>query len=114
MADTPRSKPRWFEFRLRMLLVLLIPIVLVSGWLSVNRSRAQPPTVENLTGSVVPLTLSVVVKREGRLLNLDCQLLDANGRKYQDPDNSTDRTTPPEFAIYQGDQKINSGSFEYG
>ena len=47
MADTPRHKPRWFGFRLRMQLVFLIPIVLVSGWLNVNmcvwwRHVAQP------------------------------------------------------------------------
>ena len=44
MADTPRCKPRWFGFRLRMLLVLLIPIVLASGWLGVKMWRFEEAT----------------------------------------------------------------------
>ena len=56
------------------------------------------------------LTPSVSVKRVGRFLKLDYQLLDANGRKY-----TVDaRSSQPQFTIYQGDQKIGSGSFEYG
>jgi len=62
-----------------------------------------------------PLTPSVAVKREGRLLKLDYQLLDGDGRKYRRNDPSgSDRSHPPQFAVYQGESLIGSGSFEYG
>ena len=57
-----------------------------------------------------PLEPNVTVKREGRLLKLDYRLLDANGRKTR----RVSSVASTEFAIYQGDQKIGSGSFEYG
>jgi hypothetical protein len=53
---------------------------------------------------------SVTVKREGRLLKLDYRLLKADGQ----PSINSDRSHPPEFAVYQGDEKIGSGKFEYG
>jgi hypothetical protein len=57
-----------------------------------------------------PLTPTVKVKRSGRLLTFDYQLLDADGRNYTD----RSRSHPPKFAVYQGDQQIGSGTFEYG
>jgi hypothetical protein len=58
----------------------------------------------------LPLTSSVTAKRESRLLTLDYQLLDADGLKYR----QNERTNPSQFAVYQGDRLIGSGSFEYG
>jgi hypothetical protein len=61
----------------------------------------------------VKLTPRVTVKRVDRFLKLDCQLLDANGQKYQG--NLIDRYThPPQFAVYQGDRQVGSGTFAYG
>jgi hypothetical protein len=60
-----------------------------------------------------PLNPTVAVKRAGRLLKLDYQLLDGDGRSYRKGDNS-DRAHPPQFTIYQGDRKTGSGTFEYG
>jgi hypothetical protein len=57
-----------------------------------------------------PLTPSVTVKRSGRVLKLDYQLLDADGRQYRD----NQRSNPPQFTVYQGDHLVGSGSFEYG
>jgi hypothetical protein len=55
------------------------------------------------------------VKRAGRLLKLDYQVLDGDGRKYRRNDpSSNDRSHPPQFAIYQGGCQIGSGTFEYG
>jgi len=59
-----------------------------------------------------PLRSSVTAQRAGRLLKLNYQLLDGDGRKYQR--SSGDRGHPPQFAVYQGDCQIASGSFEYG
>jgi hypothetical protein len=53
---------------------------------------------------------TVGVKRAGRLLRLDYLLLDADGRRYRGG-NAKD---PPRFAVYQGENKIASGAFEYG
>ena len=61
----------------------------------------------------VKLTPRVTVKRVDRFLKLDCQLLDGNGQKYQG--NLIDRYAhPPQFAVYQGDRQIGSGTFAYG
>jgi hypothetical protein len=58
----------------------------------------------------LPLTSAIAVTRAGRLLKLDYQLLDGDGRKYtRNAAGALSR-----FTIYQGDRKIGSGSFEYG
>lgn len=57
-----------------------------------------------------PLTPKVKVTRSVRVLRLDYQLLDAGGRNYASPD----LANAPQFAVYSGDRKIGSGSFEYG
>jgi hypothetical protein len=57
-----------------------------------------------------PLTPTVTAKRTGRLLVLDCVIGSENGWKYR----PSDRNNPPQFAVYQGDQQIGSGTFEYG
>ena len=57
-----------------------------------------------------PLAPTVTVKRAGRLLTMDYQLLDAAGREYQE----SGRDNPPSFAVYRGDRQIGSGTFEYG
>jgi hypothetical protein len=61
-----------------------------------------------------PLNPSVTVKRSGRLLTMDYVLLDADGRKYRKNNPGDDRAHPPQFAVYQGDSQIGSGTFEYG
>ena len=62
-----------------------------------------------------PLTPSVTVKRAGRLLTLDYQLLDGDGRKYRRNGPAvTDSSLKPKFAVYQGDRLMDSGNFEYG
>ena len=61
----------------------------------------------------VKLTPHVTVKRVDRYLKLDCQLLDGDGQKYSG--NLIDRYAhPPQFAVYQGDRQIGSGTFAYG
>lgn len=57
-----------------------------------------------------PLSPSVKVTRQGRLLMMSYQLLDAGGRGYS----NQNRTNPPRFAVFQDGQEIGSGSFEYG
>lgn len=57
-----------------------------------------------------PLTLGVEATRRGSCLTLDYALNDASGRKYVDAQSAE----LPAFAIYSGDKKVGSGSFEYG
>ncbi len=57
-----------------------------------------------------PLMLSVEATRRGSRLTLDYALNDVSGRRYiatQSPD-------LPAFTVYNGDEKVGSGSFEYG
>jgi len=59
-----------------------------------------------------PLSPSTKVARQGTLLNLDYQLIDAAGRVYQRP---RDYDSPrSRFTVYLNDQPIGSDAFEYG
>ncbi|KPK75480.1 MAG: hypothetical protein AMJ79_11130 [Phycisphaerae bacterium SM23_30] len=57
-----------------------------------------------------PLKQGVKVRRRGRNLLLDYELWGRGDEKYQ----NLDISKPPQFAVYQGDKKIGSGTFEYG
>ena len=57
-----------------------------------------------------PLTPEVKVRRWGTSLRMEYQLLDASGREFV----GGDHANQPQFAVYQGDEKIGSGSFRYG
>ncbi len=75
------------------------------GWITLPAD--SPPVVK----AGAPLTPKVHLKRAGRLLQLDYQLVDAAGRGYS-PDE--DSVPPPKFVIHKNGQIIGSGSFEYG
>lgn len=72
-------------------------------------------TISEKAGAVLavggPLTNSVSLRREGRKLALNYQLLGAGGA-YQLV--NQDRLHPPEFTVYQGEKKIASGKFQFG
>jgi hypothetical protein len=70
---------------------------------------AQRPATLTAGG---PLTNSVVANAEGQALELNYKLLGADGRGYQFP--SPDYQHPPEFAVFQGTNRLASGSFQYG
>jgi hypothetical protein len=57
-----------------------------------------------------PLKQMLKVKRRGKALVLDYKLLGIGGESY----NNTERDKPPKLIIYNGDEEINSGRFEYG
>lgn len=59
-----------------------------------------------------PLTNSVHIASEGRLLRFSYQLVGAGGGTYQLL--TQDRATPPTFTIYKNRKKIHSGRFEFG
>ena len=57
-----------------------------------------------------PLKQTLKVKRRGKSLVLDYKLLGIGGESY----NNNDRNKPPRLVVYNGDEEINSGRFEYG
>jgi hypothetical protein len=59
-----------------------------------------------------PLTNSVTLTPRGGQLVFNYRLVGAGGETYQF--GTTDRTKPPQFAVYQGDKRIASGKFEFG
>jgi hypothetical protein len=86
-------------------------ITLRGGYQSYNNgSLTLTPNSPCKLAVGTPLKSSVKVERQGRILRMDYQLLDAQGRKYA----SSDRSSPPRFVVYQGNRKIGSGNFEYG
>lgn len=60
-----------------------------------------------------PLTPKVSVKRTGRVLAIDYELVDAAGRTYT-PGTADRRAKPPTFTVLKNGQTIGSGTFEYG
>jgi hypothetical protein len=69
----------------------------------------KTPAVLNAGG---PLTNSVIASRHGEDLRLDYRLVGVGGETYQLANQN--RSQPPEFAIFKGDKKIASGTFEFG
>ena len=59
-----------------------------------------------------PLTNSVEGRPQGDALLLEYQILGADGGAYQFP--RPDRQHPPEFAVFQGTNKLAAGKFQYG
>ncbi|MCL5096776.1 MAG: hypothetical protein M1608_04455 [Candidatus Omnitrophica bacterium] len=59
-----------------------------------------------------PLTNFVAVTRRGPLLQFSYQVRGAGGDVYELA--SMNRAKPPEFAVYQGGKKIDSGRFQFG
>ena len=57
-----------------------------------------------------PLKQVVTAQRQGRLLTLNYKLLGIGGENYA----GYDRSKPPTFTVYKGDERITSGTFEYG
>ena len=56
------------------------------------------------------LTPKVKATRQGRILKLDFEMLDGDGRRYT----GSDRANPPQFTVSKDGREIGSGSFEYG
>lgn len=71
--------------------------------------NATTPTTLVLGG---PLTNSVTLTRQGRRLNMNYQLVGADGGSYRLA--QQDRSRPPEFVVYRGGKKVASGKFEFG
>jgi hypothetical protein len=73
-------------------------------WITVDANK--PATLK----AGAPLKQVIKAQRRGRLLELDYELVGIGGEKYR----VADRSKPPTFNVYKGDQKIGSGEFEYG
>jgi hypothetical protein len=79
-------------------------VVLPEGSGETGQLPNEGPAIERLTPQVQ-------VQRAGRVLTLDFQLVDAQGRRHPPGER---RGTPPTFTVYKDGQPIGTGSFEYG
>jgi hypothetical protein len=97
---------------------VLIAVLLaaVGGWSdSATESSGAFPSVEEPLADVSQadgLSPRVRVRRAGRLLTLDFELVDPQGQRHN-PGRDR-RVDPPTFAVYKNSQLVGSGSFEYG
>ena len=57
-----------------------------------------------------PLTQTITVNRKGKILQLGYGLHGIGGEEYT----SSDRSNPPEFAVYKGETKVGGSKFEFG
>jgi len=79
------------------------------GMPALNDAGADVPTVLAVGG---PLTNSASLTRQGGDLVMRYQLIGEGGQTYNLM--NVDRSKPPQYAIYQGGEKIALGSFEFG
>jgi len=62
-----------------------------------------------------PLNHQVKIRRVGRVLKFDYELVGAGGEQYDAQQiTNYDNNKKPSVAIYKGDMQVGSGSFEYG
>ena len=62
-----------------------------------------------------PLYATVDARRHGGFIQMDHKIVDDAGRLYRrDSQSIQKRPPPPTYTVFKGDEKIDSGSFEYG
>ncbi len=108
------SRLRCCHARRWLYLSLLAWLIATAGMAGETASRSKPEVAVGQAapaGSREPQTAKVEVTREGRLLTLDYQLLDAQGRDCID---RKWMANAPRFTILQAGREIGAGSFEYG
>ncbi len=94
-------------------LPLLVAASLVADAAAAKKVPPAPAASGQHVGggqSVERLTPHVAVTRQGRVLKLDYELLDAHGNKSP----TADRDHKPHFRICRDGREIASGNFEYG
>ena len=86
------------------------------GEVEVMRLNAGRVTVDAQRAATLvaggPLTNSVKVISQGNALQLNYTLLGAGGGAYQFP--RPDHQHPPEFAVFQGTNRLGSDKFRFG
>jgi hypothetical protein len=86
------------------------------GEVEVVRLKAGTVTVDSQRAATLiaggPLTNSVEVRSYRDMLQLNYRLLGADGGAYQLP--TPDYQHPPEFAVFQGTNRLATGKFQYG
>jgi hypothetical protein len=91
-------------------------IWLRQGEVELVRTEAGKVRVEERRAATLvaggPLTNSVTVRSEGHDLRLNYQLLGTDGGTYRFA--QPDYKHPPEFAIFQGTNRLAAGKFQYG
>jgi len=76
--------------------------------------QSKPITIAENEPAVLkvgaPLKQTLQTRREGRVLVLDYKLIGIGNELYT----KADRSNPPNFTVYKGNQEIASGRFAYG
>jgi hypothetical protein len=83
----------------------------VAGSFRAGRIIIEAKRTASLTAGG-PLTNSVDVKSAAGSLELNYKLVGADGRSYQLP--RPDYNHPPEYAVFQGTNRLATGKFQYG
>lgn len=94
-----------------------LPLLFAAALVADAAAAGKAPPAPAATGQHVAkepgiesLTPHVLVTRQGRVLKLDYELLDARGNKPP----TVDRTHKPRFRICRDGREIASGDFDYG
>ncbi|GEM_PF-5934628 len=91
---------------------ILIAVLLTAVWggaeAVAEESGSFPSADERPTAALSP---RVRVQRAGRLLTMDFEWVDAQGRRQPGREQ---RGAPPTFTVFKDGRPIGSGSFEYG
>ncbi len=61
-----------------------------------------------------PLAPRVTVKRHGKFLEMDCDLVNRAGRSYVSRREFDQQLPPPRFSVYKYDELLGTESFAYG
>ncbi len=76
----------------------------------------NPAELEIISDRTVPLKFGAPLRqcvkavRQGGCLKLDYELVGIGGETYR----IGNRTSPPQFTVYRGEERIGSGEFNYG
>jgi hypothetical protein len=98
-------------------MTIYLPLLVAASLIADAAALKKVPPAPAATGrhvsggqNIESLTPHVAVTRQGRVLKLDYELLDAHGSKSP----TADRDHKPHFKICQDGREIASGDFEYG
>lgn len=98
--------------------MLMAPILLFSVLIFTQKTHGAPRSfgmdaeIRARYKAAAPLNHTVKITRTGRALKFDYELVGSDGKKY-DLWKIRDQSKPT-FSIYQGNDKVGGGTFEFG
>jgi hypothetical protein len=109
MDMTMKLKPNL----MKTVLILLVSVLIITA----KTHGANPPSgmdgeMRARYKAAAPLNHTVKITRTGSALKFDYELVGTDGKKY-DLWKIRDRSRPT-FSVYQGNDKVDGGTFEFG